>query len=240
MPTQTIGQTRIDYTVQPSPRARRQRIEVTPDGVVVVAPAGTPDAAIQAFVHAKRGWLLNAVAELAQAQAAVSPQGYAGGAKLQYRGRWLSIEIKAGPVDAAQVVCRSRFHVTVPGGTPWARWPTLAQPALQAWLRARAERDAPRLVRRHAAALGVTPKAVRLSDAKDTWGHCDADGTVRVHWRLVQAPLAALTYVAAHEATHLVHRHHGPAFWTTLARTLPDWAAGKAALEKWEREPRAV
>ena len=45
-----IGKTRIEYEVRFSPRARRQRIVVTPGKVEVIAPEGrddTPDGAIE-------------------------------------------------------------------------------------------------------------------------------------------------------------------------------------------------
>ena len=72
------------------------------------------------------------------------------------------------------------------------------------------------------------------------WGSCGKDGVIHVHWQLVQAPAAALDYVVAHEVAHLLHRNHSPAFWATLAKTLPDRKERKAMLETWEVERRAV
>ena len=97
-----------------------------------------------------------------------------------------------------------------------------------------------RFGRRHEAGLGVQAKGFRLSDSESRWGSLSAGGVVRVHWRLVQAPAAALDYVVAHELAHLLHRHHGPDFWAALAQTLPDWPERKAMLEAWERDHRAV
>ena len=36
-----------------------------------------------------------------------------------------------------------------------------------------------------------------------TWGNCGRDGVIRINWRLIKAPLAALGYVVAHEVCHL-------------------------------------
>ena len=58
--------------------------------------------------------------------------------------------------------------------------------------------------------------------------------------KVILAPAAAMEYVVAHEVAHLVHRHHSPEFWVTLARALPDWEERKAMLERWEGEHRAV
>ena len=63
---------------------------------------------------------------------------------------------------------------------------------------------------------------------------------IRVHWRLIQAPAAAMEYVVAHEVVHLMHRNHGPEFWDSLSRTMPDWPERKAMLDEWEADHRAV
>jgi hypothetical protein len=47
-------------------------------------------------------------------------------------------------------------------------------------------------------------------------------------------PLAVLEYVVAHELVHLLHRHHGDAFWEALSSVMPDWRERKASLESWE------
>ncbi len=60
------------------------------------------------------------------------------------------------------------------------------------------------------------PRDVKLSEQKQVWGTCDKDGTIRINWYLIHAPLAVLEYVVAHELVHLLHRHHGDTFWETL------------------------
>ena len=54
------------------------------------------------------------------------------------------------------------------------------------------------------------------------WGSCGRDGVIRINWRLIQAPAAAMEYVVAHEVTHLVERSHGPAFWSALGEVMPE------------------
>jgi hypothetical protein len=79
-------------------------------------------------------------------------------------------------------------------------------------------------------------KNARIGDQKGMWGTCGRDGVVRINWRLIQAPVAALEYVVAHEVCHLRHRSHDPKFWQTLTSALPDWPERKALLEQWESE----
>lgn len=239
----TVGRAEIPYEVRYSSRATRKRIVVTPDRVEVVVPEGTPEGGadgVRGYVHRKRRWVFDAVREVEAAHRRLLTQRYASGAKLQFRGRWLMLDVRPGDVDAAEVACRSKFHVTVPRDLDGPARLDATRTALHGWLRQRAARDVRRLTRRYEAALGVEAAGVRLSDSETRWGSLGRDGVVRVHWRLVQAPLAALEYVVAHEVAHLVHRHHGPAFWATVARALPDWAELRAMLETWEQDHRAV
>ena len=49
-------------------------------------------------------------------------------------------------------------------------------------------------------------------------------------WRLVLAPPAVLTYVAAHEVAHLAEMNHSPAFWAVVDRLYPAWQPQRAWL----------
>jgi predicted metal-dependent hydrolase len=84
---------------------------------------------------------------------------------------------------------------------------------VRAWFR---ERAAPLLKRRlfiHARKQGGRIPQFDLSDAKTQWGICHPDGRIRLNWRLAQAPLSIIDYVAAHEVAHLVHADHSSRFW---------------------------
>lgn len=239
----TIANTKIPYTVRYSDRARRKRIVVTPDRVEVVVPTGTPlegRNSVTAFVHAKRRWMYDATREVAARQGKLLTQHYASGAKLQYRGRWLMLDVQPGTVDAVEVTCKSKFHVVVPRKLTSTARHKAVQTAFHDWLKERAARDLQHFTRQHAAQLKVEPRGARLAEARHAWGTCGKDGIIRIHWRLIQAPKVAMEYVVAHELTHLRHRHHGPAFWRTLGETLAHWAEAKGMLEQWEGEHRAV
>lgn len=241
--TLTIGNTKIPYAVRYSDRARRKRIVVTPDHVEVVVPTGTPlkgDSGVEAFVHTKRRWMFDATREVAARQGKLLTQHYASGAKLQYRGRWLMLDVQSAAVDAVEVACRSKFHVRVPKRLKGTAKHQAVQMALHTWLKDRADRDLQHFTRHHANQLGVEPSGARLADAKHAWGTCGKDGIIRIHWRLIQAPKVAMEYVCAHELTHLRHRNHSKAFWKTLGETMPNWPEAKAMLEHWEGEHRAV
>ena len=234
-----IGTIDIPYTVRFSGGARRKRIVVTPGQVEVVAPAGTPldgPRGIEAFVHSKRAWVFNAVEDCRKFGGDTIPQRYESGAKVLYRGRRLMLKIKSAPVEDIQIQCRSRFHVEVPKRLPQPERSRAIAETFENWLRNRAQQDVRRFATRYARKLSVEPRDARISEQKRMWGTCGKDRVVRIHWRLIQAPAAAMEYVVAHEVCHLLHRHHDRAFWRTLAGVLPDWRERKQLLEMWERD----
>ncbi len=101
---------------------------------------------------------------------------------------------------------------------------------IRAWMLARAERLLAWRLARIARALGRVPSRFALSNAQTQWGSCTRRGHVRLNWRLVQAPLSLIDYVAAHELAHLVHLDHSPRFWAKVAELCPDALARRAEL----------
>ncbi|WP_036665984.1 M48 family metallopeptidase [Paludibacterium yongneupense] len=83
-----------------------------------------------------------------------------------------------------------------------------------------------------ARAAARAPSGFALSSARTRWGSCSGQGMIRLNWRLVQAPLAILDYVIAHELAHLRHMDHSPAFWLETARLCPQWRVAR----NWLRE----
>ena len=243
MPILTVGNTDIPYSVRFSSRAARKRIVITPAGVVVVAPAGTPlegSNGLLSYMRGKRRWVFDSVREIEEKHHKLLTQRYASGAKLQYRGRWLMLDVQPGPVGQVEITCRSKFHVAVPEDLAGLKRLEAIRAAFDDWLHGRAERDLSRFGRHYEAKLGVEATAYRLSHARRRWGSCGRNGIVRVHWRLIQAPRMAMEYVVAHELVHLLHRNHSRAFWNKLAETMPIWAEAKELLARWEGAHQAV
>lgn len=241
--TLAIGATEIPYTVRESNTATRKRLEVTPDGLEAVVPLGTPmegPDGLLAFLAIKKRWIYQSIHEVEARHRRLLEQRYASGAKIQYRGRWLMLNVETAEIPEISVECRSKFHIRVPRQLSETERLEGIRDALRTWLKHRAEREVGRRIKVHAQSLGVQPAGFRLNEAKRHWGSCGKSGMISIHWRLIQAPTAALDYVVAHEVAHLRERNHTPAFWETLALALPNWRESKKMLETWEVEPRAV
>jgi hypothetical protein len=105
-----------------------------------------------------------------------------------------------------------------------------ARRALVGWYRARAKEYLPRRAALWALRLGLPVPKIIVAEPPKRWGSVAKNGAVRVNWRVLQAPVALVDYVVAHELVHLLHEHHGRAFWATLGRVMPDYEQRKKRL----------
>ena len=95
-----------------------------------------------------------------------------------------------------------------------------------------AGRDLAERVKRHAAAVGLEPRAITIKDTTSRWGSCTHDRRLAFSWRIVMAPPSVLDYLAAHEVAHFVEMNHGPKFWALCRELCPEMEAGKTWLKR--------
>ena len=69
-----------------------------------------------------------------------------------------------------------------------------------------------------------------LSSAATRWGSANANGAIRLHWRLIHFPLATIDYVVAHELAHLREMNHSPRFWNVVRSVVPEYEAARREL----------
>jgi predicted metal-dependent hydrolase len=78
--------------------------------------------------------------------------------------------------------------------------------------------------------LGHPPLLIR--EPPKRWGSCDASGTVRLNWRVMQVGPRLIDYVVAHELVHLENPQHDGDFWSRLGAEMPDAEARRAKLRR--------
>ena len=216
-----LGTAAVPYQLRRSRRRRTLGLTVTAQEVRIHAPVWTPRDEIDTYVIRQHDWLARAWQRM---QARVPREEAVREMAVRYLGRTLRIELRPSLFPE---ICRRRgvLHVyAAPGADPHA----LARD----WLFKRAERLLAWRLVRIARKLGRTPSQFALSDARTQWGSCTRRGHIRLNWRLAQAPLALIDYVAAHELAHLVHLDHSPRFWAQVAVLCPDALARRTELRR--------
>ena len=216
-----IGAVAVPYQLRRSSRRRTLGLTVTPHEVRIHAPSWTPRPEIESYVIQQHNWLSRAWARM---QARVPHPVPTALAEVRYLGRVLALDIQ--PALFSDVRRHGdTLHVHVPHDTDH-------QTLIRDWLLARATRLLAWRLARIARRLGRAPSRFALSNAQTQWGSCTRSGHVRLNWRLVQAPLTLIDYVAAHELAHLVHLDHSPRFWAQVAALCPEALARRAELRK--------
>ncbi len=202
-----------------------------PGSVDVVAPRFIRRSRIEAFVESKRRWLYEKTEALRERELVATPQRFASGAKVLFRGRFLRLWVKEG-APANSLRFANAFHVTVSPGIKDDQREQTVRGLVTAWLKDRARRDAQIWARTYGADLGAKPSRIRIANQKTLWGSCSARGVISLNWRLVAAPKPVYEYVVVHELCHLLERNHGTRFWCIVESLIPDYRERRAWLKK--------
>jgi len=78
--------------------------------------------------------------------------------------------------------------------------------------------------------MGVSPSAIKISNAKTHWGSCSGRNNINFSWRLMMADDKAIDYVVVHELAHIKEHNHSSRFWRIVEAILPDYKERQKAL----------
>ena len=220
-------------------RVRRRTIgfQVGPQGLSVRAPLRTPLYVVDAALQEKAEWIVRKLHEVGKRQQAQAPLAisWSDGMELPYLGRTIMLRLdRRQPRSVGPVWDAAGESLWLPLGTDAT--PAQLQRAMQRWMQGQALALFGQRLAHFAPQLGVRWSNLLLSNARTRWGSAKADGTVRLHWRLLQFRPEVIDYVVVHELSHLRVMNHSPAFWDTVQSVLPDYAALRREL-KQERLP---
>ena len=211
-------------------RARRYtlRLAGAVRAPVLTIPARGSLNEARTFLDRHAGWLKARLAALPAAQP------LADGGLVPLRGAMLRIVHRPG---------RGLVRVASEDGTPLlivhgdaAHLPR----RIADFLKREARADFEAATARHARALGVSVKQVRLGDPRSRWGSCSSSGTIAYSWRVVMAPPAVLDYLVAHEVAHLREMNHSPRFWALVRQACPAMDEAKTWLTRHGASLHAV
>ena len=224
-PSVQLGDITLPIAIKRHPTAKRVVLRIAPDGseARVTLPRWGQTADAIAFANSRADWLARQIEALPIARPA------APGGTLHYCGRPLDI-VWSSAAPRKPVLDGDMVSIGGPGES--------VGPRLQRWLESEALRLMAIDLEHYCRAANVATPDLRLSRAQRRWGSCSTSGTVRINWRLVQAPAAVRRSVVAHEVAHLLHFDHGPQFHAVLDRIFD---GDLASANQWlKREGRSL
>lgn len=224
------GRTRIEYALRYARRATLA-IDVHPDlSVVVTAPEGSLDSAVEEKVRKRARWIIEQWRFFETFLPSLPPRKYVSGESHRYLGRQYRLRVKAAEQDGVKL---SRGMLAVGLTDPTRR--ERVRGLVTEWFRQRAEAvfgrvfaDCSLLVERH----GIRADGFQVRRMSRRWGSCTAGGQILLNPELVAAPATCIEYVVVHEMCHLKHHHHGPAFYRLLRTLMPDWEQRRERLNR--------
>ncbi|HTN14066.1 MAG TPA: SprT family zinc-dependent metalloprotease [Sphingomonadaceae bacterium] len=193
----------VPVAIRRHPTARRMTLRLAPDGseVRLTLPRWGRTLDGLDFAASRLEWL---EAQMARLPSTAPP---APGGSLLYRGDDLTIHWRE----------TARRHPALEDGLLLVGGPQDGiAPRLKRWLEGEARRLIEADLAHYCAFAGRDAPPLRLSRAQRRWGSCASDGTIRINWRLIQAPDDVRRSVVAHEVAHLTHFDHSPAFYALL------------------------
>lgn len=221
-----IGQTVVPYEVRYS--QSRETIELSIDEsmeLTVKAPMTATLDDIEGVLDDRKEWILEKLYGLAQQADTPRQKEFLSGEKLQYRGRQYRLKVVEDDVPEPQLSFDgNEFTLEVhrfdaPGDSVSIR---RKQQAVVDWYIKQAEEELPERAHRFIPKLQTGDCTVDVTEFDDRWGEYD-NGTVRLHWRLIIAPVRIQDYVIVHELAHTMHERHSNSFWNTVGTLIPDY-----------------
>lgn len=218
----------IPYDIRRSDRARRVRIQVSPEGVEVVVPRRMPLREVEPFVAEKRPWVERTLRRMREAEAQRTPTRLEDGGEVPVMGQSLGLRVVVEPARVrSHVAARGdRLTVKVPDGS----YETVRS-ALEGWYRRRAREEVEQRLDAAVARAEVSYAGLQIRGQRTRWASCSSSGAMSFNWRLLLAPPEILDYVVEHEVAHLTVHDHSRRFWGLLERRMP----GYKEHERWLR-----
>lgn len=218
----------------PIVRSKRRTVGIymKPDGSFEVrAPYHLPEKQIDAFVLSKLSWITEKQTMLRKQ----SQERANAGLKIP---------------EAVPLLGEDRPVLVDPSGSS-PRWrdgaflltaedPEKARAQIVSLCRVLAKRELPAITAHWARFVGQAPSAVKIGEARTSWGRCTSEGEITFSWRLMAAPLPCVDYVVVHELCHLTEFNHSPAFWALVERQIPDWRERREELHALARRLSAM
>lgn len=221
-----IGQTVVPYEIRYS--ENRETFQLSLDESMkleVRAPISAKIDEVEAVLDDRKDWILDKLYGLAEQADTPRQKEFLSGEKLRYRGRQYRLNVVEVDVPEPQLSFDGNeftlelHRFDAPGDSVSVR---RKRQAVVDWYIERANEELPERADRFTPKLGTRYDSIEVCELEDRWGEYE-DGTVRLNWRLILAPVRIQDYVVVHELAHAVHDRHSNSFWNTVGTLIPDY-----------------
>lgn len=216
--------TTIDYELEHRPR-RTIGLKITEAGLVVHAPKRLFAFELNQVLMQKAQWIINKLE--ARKNSALPPLQWADGETLQLHGQAITLKLVWHAKNKAISLVNHALVVQ----SPAINDANLVKNKVVQWYKKQALLDFERRLAVFATKLGLPMPVFGLSSARARWGSCSSRGSIRLNWRLLQAPPDIINYVICHELAHLKEMNHSAQFWLVVKHLFPAYKQAEKNLK---------
>lgn len=212
----------LQFKMRPSDKRKTYGVTVDRDSSLLLhVPEDYSETTIQDFLHEKLLWIHTKLAEKAFHKDGFYPERqFINGEGFAYLGRIYRLKIDPSALQ----------HLRFASGNFILRNPKRGREHFVFWYQTKGYEKLPALIKEYTSRLGVTPGQLKMMDLSNRWASCSESGDLNFHWKMMQLPQKYQRYIVAHEAVHLVEKHHTPQFWRTLERIMPNYEEFESGL----------
>lgn len=224
------GRTTIEFCLRYSAR-KTLAIDVHPDtSVVVTAPRGAEDVAVEQKINKRAAWIVEQRRFFENYLPKMPPRRYVSGESHRYLGRQYRLRVHEGDSDAVKLA-RGHINVYLAAAAKKERIKSL----VIGWFRQRAQavfRDLFEEAAEKAGRHGIEAETFEIRRMRNRWGSCTEEGRILLNPDLIVAPKECIEYVIVHELCHRKEHNHGPRFYRLLDASMPDWERRRTRLNE--------
>ncbi|CAM8670439.1 COG1451 Predicted metal-dependent hydrolase [Comamonadaceae bacterium] len=222
------GQTTIEWRFQLDIKLKRHYVTVERGQPVLLRGPMVDATEQEALVRRRARWIREKLVLVNQPQ---TDDAVVTGSRLRYCGRSYFTEVRHSP-DLARpqlTFTASRFVIETPDGPSIP--PEVLAPLMESFYRKRADEKLLVRVRHWERQTGLQTRGARVRVFQSRWASCNAHNVLEFHPRVMELPASVQDYVIVHELCHTVEKSHTKAFWSLVARHMPNWQRQHAVLE---------
>jgi len=231
MPLLQYGQSTIEWQFQPDAKLKRHYVTVERGRPVLLRGPTVDSTEQEALVRRRARWIRH---KLVLVNQPLVSDDIVTGSRLRYCGRSYFAEVRHTPgLEMPRLTfTASRFIVESPQGL--SIQPENLAPVLEQFYRERANEKLLVRVRHWERQTGMQAHGARIRLFQSRWASCSSHNVLEFHPRVMELPTSVQDYVIVHELCHTVEKSHTKAFWSLVARHMPDWQRQHTELERAE------
>lgn len=197
-----------------------------PNGdVVISAPLGMSDDAIERFARMKLGWIMRQQ-EKFQTQARQSKREYVSGETLYVWGKQYFLQTEHGNKNTLFLSGEKAILTVREESTAEQR-----DNFVREWYRELLKVEMERLLPKWENITGLRASSWQSKYMTTRWGTCNTETRkIWINVQLAKKPIECLEYIILHELVHLIEKKHDAKFIAQMDKYMPLWRELKVTL----------